>query len=78
MINKNKQKHFPGLIIFLILSVLFFSQFIFSQIAVNSPAGREDVKSCSDYSDESLLDKWDMNERTDLGWAIFNTVELPK
>jgi len=44
---------------------------------VIAPARRTDVKSCAEYSDEVLRDKWDMNERTDLGWRIFNTIELP-
>jgi len=49
-----------------------------SQISVQAPASRDDVKACADYADEVLHDRWDMNERTDLGWRTFNTVELPK
>ena len=67
-----------NLTILLVISIFLFSQFTFSQIVVSSPSSQENVDACSDYADETLLDKWDMNERTDLGWAIFNTVELPK
>jgi len=48
-----------------------------ADIIVTSPSSRDEVKSCSEYSDETLLDRWDMNERTDLGWRIYNTYELP-
>ncbi|OGD20673.1 MAG: hypothetical protein A2W03_02830 [Candidatus Aminicenantes bacterium RBG_16_63_16] len=50
----------------------------FPQISVSSPSTRDALKACSDYADEVLLDRWDMNERTDLGWRIFNTVEMPQ
>ncbi|MCJ7579114.1 MAG: hypothetical protein MUP98_01100, partial [Candidatus Aminicenantes bacterium] len=50
---------------------------VFSQIVVTSPSTVNNVKACADYADETLLDRWDMNERTDLGWRIFNTVEMP-
>lgn len=53
---------------------LGFSQ---SQIIVSAPSSRDDVKACADYADQVLHDRWDMNERTDLGWRIFNTVEEP-
>lgn len=50
----------------------------FSQIIVNSPSTRDDVDACPGYAEEVLLDRWDMNERTDLGWRIFNTLESPR
>ncbi|MCX7973231.1 MAG: hypothetical protein N3B16_01845, partial [Candidatus Aminicenantes bacterium] len=59
------------------MSNLFLFSFIFPQIIVISPSSRDEVKSCAEYSEEVLLDRWDMNERTDLGWRIFNTYELP-
>jgi hypothetical protein len=48
-----------------------------ADINVTAPSSRDEVKSCSEYSDEMLLDRWDMNERTDLGWRIYNSYELP-
>ncbi len=61
----------PGLL-------LFFCAFpCFSQITVTSPSVRDDVKAGADFAAEVLLDRWDMNERTDLGWRIFNTLEQP-
>jgi hypothetical protein len=49
-----------------------------AQITVTSPgAGRDEVKASADYADDVLHDRWDMNERTDLGWCIFNTVDQP-
>jgi hypothetical protein len=67
-------------IVFWLTGFFFFGIFaggLFGQISVTSPSSREDVKSCPEYSDEVLLDRWDMNERTDLGWRIYNTYELP-
>ncbi|MDH7513978.1 MAG: hypothetical protein QHH14_13610, partial [Clostridiales bacterium] len=61
-------------------AALLFAAFaapLSSQISVTSPSSREDIKACADYADEVLLDRWDMNERTDLGWRIYNTYELP-
>ncbi|MCX6558873.1 MAG: hypothetical protein NTZ26_00020, partial [Candidatus Aminicenantes bacterium] len=46
-----------------------------AQITVTSPSVRTNVKAAPDYATEVLRDPWDMNERTDLGWRIFNTVE---
>ena len=62
----------------LFLSCFFLTGLCFSDITVTYPSSRVDVKSCSDYAYEVLGDPWDMNQRTDLGWRIFNTVELPK
>ena len=64
-----------ALICFLFLSVLI--TYSFSQITVTSPSSRNDVKACADYADETQLDRWDMDKRTDLGWRIFNTIEMP-
>lgn len=49
-----------------------------AQVTVTAPSSRDDVKACADYADETLLDRWDMNERTDLGWRIWNTAEMPQ
>ncbi|MBW2593846.1 MAG: hypothetical protein JRE58_12755, partial [Deltaproteobacteria bacterium] len=58
--------------------LLFFCAFpCFSQITVTSPSVRDDVKAGADFAAEVLLDRWDMHERTDLGWRIFNTLEQP-
>jgi len=48
-----------------------------ADVVVTSPSSRDEVKSCLDYADEVLLNRWDMNERTDLGWRIYNTYEQP-
>jgi len=48
-----------------------------AQISVISPSSKVNVRACADFADEVLLDRWDMNERTDLGWRIYNTYELP-
>jgi hypothetical protein len=64
--------------LFLGISLGFFLLLPLSaQITVTSPSSRETLRSCAEYSDEVLLDRWDMNERTDLGWRIYNTYELP-
>ena len=63
---------FSPILFFLVLGLSF------SQIIVTSPSSRDEVRSCADYADEVLQDRWDMNERTDLGWRIFNTVEQPR
>lgn len=57
--------------------VFIFCTSAFTQLTVLSPAVKDNVKACADYADETLLDRWDMDKRTDLGWRIFNTVELP-
>jgi hypothetical protein len=60
-----------------ILSVflLVFAVAGYSQITVTAPASKVKVKAAADYGAETLRDKMDMNERTDMGWRIFNTVE---
>jgi hypothetical protein len=62
----------------LVISIIVVGNPLFGQISVTFPSSRDEVKSCPEYSDEVLLDRWDMNERTDLGWRIYNTYELPK
>lgn len=62
---------------FVSMIVIIFCTSAFSQLTVLSPAIKDNVKACADYADETLLDRWDMDKRTDLGWRIFNTVELP-
>jgi hypothetical protein len=64
-----------ALICFLFLSV--FVTFSYPQITVTSPSSRDNVKAAADYADEILLDRWDMDKRTDPGWRIFNTIEMP-
>ena len=49
----------------------------FSAITVTAPSSRRSVKAAADFAEEVLLDRWDMNQRTDLGWRIFNTIEQP-
>ena len=58
---------------------LFFaiSSAAFGQITVTAPAAKVVVRAAPDFATEVLADRWDMNQRTDLGWRIFNTVELP-
>ncbi len=63
------------ILFFLILT--FLTNFLSAQIAVDSPSAQDIVKSCLDYAEQVLADRWDMNERTDLGWRIFNTYEQP-
>jgi hypothetical protein len=63
--------------IFFLFSLIFLSISALPQITVQSPSAKDIVKACPDFTDEVLLNRWDMNERTDLGWRIFNTVELP-
>ena len=61
--------------------VLAVSSAAGAQIVVTAPVGGNStnrVKAAPDYATEVLYDRWDMNERTDLGWRIFNTVEEPK
>jgi len=61
------------------LLVLFISWgFAHSAITVTAPSSRRDIKACADFAEEVLLDRWDMSQRTDLGWRIFNTVEEPR
>lgn len=47
------------------------------QVVVSQPAARDTVKAAPDYATEVLYDRWDMNERTDLGWTVFNIDEEP-
>jgi len=67
----------PARCLVIIFSLFFIAGTAWADISVISPSSRTEVKSNSDYADEVLHDRWDMNERTDLGWRIFNTVELP-
>jgi len=76
------KKHPPAAVLIFLanavaLSLLVAAAPLAAAIMVTSPTARTAVKSCAEFSDEVLRDKWDMNERTDLGWRIFNTVELP-
>lgn len=57
------------------IALVFLAGLASAQITVTSPAARTNVKAAPDYATEVLGDAWDMNERTDLGWRIFNTVE---
>jgi hypothetical protein len=59
---------------FLSFLLIFFIFDLFSQ-QITSPSSRDIVKACADYAEDVLHDRWDMNERTDLGWRIFNVVE---
>lgn len=68
---------FAKSIVFLSLCILLLAGMTYSQITVTSPSAQDRLKACEDYADEVLLDRWDMNQRTDVGWRTFNTVELP-
>jgi hypothetical protein len=57
--------------------ILVFAAAGWGQITVTAPAAKITVKAAPDYATEVLHDRWDMNQRTDLGWRIFNTVEAP-
>jgi hypothetical protein len=60
--------------------LIFFAAFgiiLRADIVVITPSSSDQVKSCLDYAEQVLADRWDMNERTDLGWRIFNTFEEP-
>jgi len=71
----------PALIIPALISIAAFfflsAVQLSAAITVTAPASRTAVKSCAEFSDEVLRDKWNMNERTDLGWWINNTVAQP-
>ena len=60
-----------------LLFILIFAAVAWGQITVTAPAAKVTVKAAPDYATEVLHDRWDMNQRTDLGWRIFNTVEMP-
>ncbi|MBM3312683.1 MAG: hypothetical protein FJY80_14390, partial [Candidatus Aminicenantes bacterium] len=60
-----------------VASLLFLAVSGLSAQSVTSPAAAAPVAPARDYAAEVLLDRWDMNQRTDLGWRIFNTIELP-
>ena len=69
----------PALKSLVFLSAFFLAWgFAHSAITVTAPSSRRNVKAAADFADEVLLDRWDMNQRTDLGWRIFNTVEQPQ
>ena len=71
------KKRFLNLFVLLISSLMAFSFFLQGQITVTSPAAEDMVRSCPGYAEQVLLDSWDMNERTDLGWRIHNSSEEP-
>ena len=50
----------------------------FAAISVTSPAANEVIKSAEDFASASFQDPIDMNEQTDLGWFIFDTVSGSK
>lgn len=41
---------------------------------VTVPAAKDTVKAAPDYATEVLRDRWDMNQRTDLGYRIYNGI----
>ena len=59
------------------LSLVFLATGASAVITVTAPASQTNIRSCNEYSTDVLRDKWDMSQRTDLGWRIFNTVEQP-
>ena len=55
-----------------------FTLYCHPQITVTSPASDLTYASAADYATMSFQDPWDMNQRTDLGWFIFNELnQLP-
>jgi hypothetical protein len=50
----------------------------FAAITVTSPAENEVIKSAEDFASASFQDPMDMNEQTDLGWFIFDTLSGSK
>jgi len=50
----------------------------FAAISVTSPEANEVIKSAEDFASASFQDPIDMNEQTDLGWFIFDTVSGSK
>jgi hypothetical protein len=73
---ENKRR-FLSFLFMLISCLLAISSLLQGQVTVTLPASEDVVRSCSDYAEQVLLDSWDMNERTDLGWRIYNTLEEP-
>jgi len=73
---KRSRSLYP-LVVLLFSTLLILGSTLWGRITVLSPAAEDIVRACPDYAEEVLLDPWDMNERTDLGWRIFNTVEAP-
>jgi len=61
----------------IVFFILLLSNSGFSAITVTAPAAKDTVKACPDYANEVLLERWDMNERTDIAWKNLNTVEFP-
>jgi len=73
---ENKKK-FLSFLFMLISCLLAISSLLQGQVTVTLPASEDVVRSCSDYAEQDFLDSWDMSERTDLGWRIYNTLEEP-
>jgi hypothetical protein len=44
----------------------------FPAISVTAPASNVTVKAAEDYATAAFQDPWDMNERTDLGWYLWD------
>jgi len=44
---------------------------------VSQPATEETIRAAADYATTAFQDPWDMNQRTDPGWSIFNTAQQP-
>jgi hypothetical protein len=59
---------FPAFIVGFVLSAGSYAQ------TVTAPAAKDTVKACPDYATEVQRDRWDMNERTDLGFRTYNGV----
>lgn len=50
----------------------------FAALVVTTPAGGETVAAAEDYASTAFQDPWDMNERTDLGWFIWDVTSGSK
>lgn len=59
---------------FFIMLLALLTTRAFSEITVTAPAAKVTVKACPDYATETLRNRMDMNEKTDLGFLIFNGV----
>lgn len=60
------------IIVIALCFILSLSLNLFGAISVSKPSSNETVAAADDYASEAFNDPWDMNERTDLGWFIWD------
>lgn len=63
---------------FILLVALSVTLNIFGAISVSKPSSNETVAAADDYASETFNDPWDMNQRTDLGWFIWDVTSGSK